>query len=199
MVYCSATGATEPGNMGYMTRLGLWGPGTPFDAFESFRSAVDRGGVGMMELVAMHLKSHGSYISRSLSYHGCHFQTVEDAISDEASAVYDAAAVLWQELYFELKRGLRNGTLVYPSKSSGNGDDDGLDLLRFDDDDEELDDHKPLSIATGNAGVTFIMRYFWAAHQVRHRRNYPASSFIYQSPLAPFDDCPLVRPPLLPQ
>ena len=28
-------------------------------------------GVGMMELVAMHLKAQGSYISRSLSYTGC--------------------------------------------------------------------------------------------------------------------------------
>jgi hypothetical protein len=30
VVYCSATGATEPRNLGYMTRLGLWGIGTPF-------------------------------------------------------------------------------------------------------------------------------------------------------------------------
>jgi hypothetical protein len=36
VVYCSATGASEPRNMGYMTRLGLWGAGTDFPHFSSF-------------------------------------------------------------------------------------------------------------------------------------------------------------------
>jgi hypothetical protein len=30
VVYCSATGVSEVGNMAYMTRMGLWGAGTPF-------------------------------------------------------------------------------------------------------------------------------------------------------------------------
>ncbi len=30
VVYSSATGVTSPRDMGYMTRLGLWGPGTYF-------------------------------------------------------------------------------------------------------------------------------------------------------------------------
>lgn len=29
VVYASATGASEPRNMAYMTRLGIWGKGTP--------------------------------------------------------------------------------------------------------------------------------------------------------------------------
>ena len=33
IVYASATGASEVRNMGYMTRLGLWGDGTPFSDF----------------------------------------------------------------------------------------------------------------------------------------------------------------------
>lgn len=36
VVYCSATGASEPRNMGYMSRLGLWGTGTDFPQFSSF-------------------------------------------------------------------------------------------------------------------------------------------------------------------
>lgn len=36
VVYSSATGATEPKNMAYMTRLGLWGKGTPFADFNAF-------------------------------------------------------------------------------------------------------------------------------------------------------------------
>lgn len=49
VVYCSATGCSEPADMAYMLRLGLWGPRTAFPlGFGSFRAAFDRGGVGMM-------------------------------------------------------------------------------------------------------------------------------------------------------
>ena len=75
IVYCSATGASEPANMAYMNRLGLWGPDTAFPAgFDAFRVAVEKGGVGMMELVAMHMKRQGSYICRTLSFEGCTFK-----------------------------------------------------------------------------------------------------------------------------
>lgn len=36
VVYASATGASEPRNMAYMSRLGLWGEGTPFTEFGDF-------------------------------------------------------------------------------------------------------------------------------------------------------------------
>lgn len=36
VLYCSATGASEPRNMGYMVRLGLWGAGTSFSDFSKF-------------------------------------------------------------------------------------------------------------------------------------------------------------------
>lgn len=42
VIYASATGASEPKNMAYMTRLGLWGPGTPFKEFNDFIQAVER-------------------------------------------------------------------------------------------------------------------------------------------------------------
>lgn len=42
VVYASATGASEPRNMGYMIRLGLWGPGTPFANFGQFLTAVEK-------------------------------------------------------------------------------------------------------------------------------------------------------------
>ena len=72
IVYCSATGASEPINMSYMDRLGLWGAGTPFPlGFEQFQVAVERGKLGMMELVSMHLRKEGTYICRTLSFSGC--------------------------------------------------------------------------------------------------------------------------------
>lgn len=36
------SGASEPRNMAYMTRLGLWGAGTPFNEFNDFIQAVER-------------------------------------------------------------------------------------------------------------------------------------------------------------
>lgn len=42
VVYASATGASEPRNMAYMVRLGMWGEGTPFPTFMDFISAVEK-------------------------------------------------------------------------------------------------------------------------------------------------------------
>ena len=36
------TGASEPRNMAYMNRLGIWGEGTPFKEFSNFIQAVER-------------------------------------------------------------------------------------------------------------------------------------------------------------
>lgn len=41
VVYCSATGASEPRNMGYMVRLGLWGAGTCFADFQTFLGVIN--------------------------------------------------------------------------------------------------------------------------------------------------------------
>lgn len=42
--------------MAYMTRLGLWGQGQAFLQFGDFINAVERRGVGAMEIVAMDMK-----------------------------------------------------------------------------------------------------------------------------------------------
>lgn len=42
VVYASATGASEPKNMAYMVRLGIWGKGTPFPEFSDFINAVEK-------------------------------------------------------------------------------------------------------------------------------------------------------------
>eukprot|EP00873_Tetraselmis_striata_P001668 jgi/Tetstr1/421932/TSEL_012831.t1 len=61
VVYSSATGASEPYNLAYMTRLGYWG----FDNMGQFLSTIDIMGLGAMEMLAMSLKSMGIYVSRS--------------------------------------------------------------------------------------------------------------------------------------
>ena len=48
--------------MFYLILKGLWGPGTSFSmGFSEFLSTVERGGLGMMELIAMHLKRSGTF------------------------------------------------------------------------------------------------------------------------------------------
>lgn len=42
VIYSSATGASEPRNMAYMVRLGIWGIGTAFRTFHEFEKAVER-------------------------------------------------------------------------------------------------------------------------------------------------------------
>lgn len=116
VVYASATGASEPRNMAYMVRLGLWGEGTPFKEFADFISAVEKRGVGAMEIVAMDMKlrgkkillflahsynlfffSIGMYIARQLSFHGVAFKIEEVPLSKEFEKVYDASVKLWVE------------------------------------------------------------------------------------------------------
>ncbi|XP_048257118.1 protein strawberry notch homolog 1-like [Haliotis rufescens] len=95
VIYASATGASEPKNMAYMTRLGLWGPGTPFKEFTDFIQAVERRGVGAMELVAMDMKLRGMYIARQLSFKGVSFKIEEIPLADNFVEIYNKSVKLW--------------------------------------------------------------------------------------------------------
>ncbi|TRY94000.1 hypothetical protein DNTS_032821 [Danionella cerebrum] len=93
VVYASATGASEPRNMAYMNRLGIWGEGTPFKEFTNFIQAVERRGVGAMEIVAMDMKLRGMYIARQLSFSGVTFKIEEWVTAREK---FQAAAALME-------------------------------------------------------------------------------------------------------
>lgn len=95
IVYASATGATETKNMAYMTRLGLWGPGTPFKEFNDFIQAVERRGVGAMELVAMEMKLRGMYIARQLSFQGVTFRIEDIPLEENFIKCYNKSVQLW--------------------------------------------------------------------------------------------------------
>ncbi|KAL6567599.1 udp-glycosyltransferase [Orobanche gracilis] len=102
VMYCSATGASEPRNMGYMVRLGLWGAGTSFADFSKFLGAMEKGGVGALELVAMDMKARGMYVCRTLSYKGAEFEVVEVPLDANMMHMYGKAAEFWAELRMEL-------------------------------------------------------------------------------------------------
>ena len=65
VVYASATGVSEPKNMAYMIRLGLWGPGTGYDTFSKFCSALQKRDLGGSEMMACYLKQRGDFVSKT--------------------------------------------------------------------------------------------------------------------------------------
>ncbi|XP_037403142.1 protein strawberry notch homolog 1 isoform X2 [Pygocentrus nattereri] len=95
VVYASATGASEPRNMAYMNRLGIWGDGTPFKEFTNFIQAVERRGVGAMEIVAMDMKLRGMYIARQLSFQGVTFKIEEVPLTQDYIKMYNKSVRLW--------------------------------------------------------------------------------------------------------
>ena len=100
VVYASATGASEPRNMAYMVRLGMWGQGTTFPEFTDFIAAVEKRGVGAMEIVAMDMKLRGMYIARQLSFHGVAFKIDEVPLSKEFTKVYDHSVRLVSIIFY---------------------------------------------------------------------------------------------------
>jgi hypothetical protein len=58
--YVSATGASSLDNLGYMTRLGLWGHDNDslFDDFQDFQRAYNSAGVGALELIGAWCDDH---------------------------------------------------------------------------------------------------------------------------------------------
>jgi len=49
-------------------RLGLWGTHSGYSDFASFVDGITARGVGGLEMLAMEMKSTGTYVSRGLSY-----------------------------------------------------------------------------------------------------------------------------------
>ena len=140
VVYCSATGASEPKHLGYMDRLGLWGGSdTPFADFDDFRIAVESRGVGMMELVAMHLKQRGALVSRALSFKACTFELVSDVMTPHMERVYDRSVEVWDLLRQCLAEGLELNVVQDPFRKP---------------------DAPPMSKKHG-----VLWRYFWGSHQ----------------------------------
>jgi hypothetical protein len=100
IVYCSATSVSEPKNLGFMSRLGLWGYGTEHPlGFSQFLDGIKRLGTGAMELHAMHLKSMGAICARTLSYEACEFELIEDVSDDNVHKIYNDAANLWSKCW----------------------------------------------------------------------------------------------------
>ncbi|KAK9937332.1 hypothetical protein M0R45_014130 [Rubus argutus] len=64
--------------------------------------ALEKGGVGALELVCHGHESKGMYVCRTLSYKGAEFEVVEAPLEDEMMDMYKKAAEFWTELRVEI-------------------------------------------------------------------------------------------------
>ena len=93
VLYASATGASEPKNLGYMTRLGHFGWK---DTVEMIKHLEPKNsGLGALEIFACGLKATGSYLCRTLSYAHAEFELVDCKLSHEMELMYDRSTALW--------------------------------------------------------------------------------------------------------
>lgn len=108
ILYVSATGATVVSNLGYATRLGLWGEGNfPFPTRASFVAAMEAGGVAAMEVLARDLKALGLYTARSLSYAGVEYEILDHELTADQIAIYDSYADAFSVIHNNLEEALR--------------------------------------------------------------------------------------------
>lgn len=108
VLYVSATGATQPQNLAYASRLGLWGgPEAPFMNREAFLAACDAGGTCVMELVARELKAMGLYIARSLSFEGVEYEPLRHTLTPEDIELWNSWADAFQIIHNNLQHALQ--------------------------------------------------------------------------------------------
>lgn len=132
ILYNSATGATDPANLCYATRLGLWGQGTAFETRDAFMAAIASGGIAAMEIVARDLKALGLYTARALTFKGVEYAPLEHVLTPDQIAVYDAYADAWSVIHQNLDAVLEATNII--DRMSGralNGQAKGAALSRF--------------------------------------------------------------------
>ena len=114
VMYCSATGVSDLKQLGYATRLGLWGHHTNYPNFESFCTTFEKKGVGAMEMLALEMKQAGCFVARTLSWDGAEFQSVKVQLSPQQIKVYNRSMDWWEKVRNDVKaifsRSDMNGT-----------------------------------------------------------------------------------------
>ncbi|MCP1201072.1 strawberry notch family protein [Notoacmeibacter sp. MSK16QG-6] len=126
VLYVSATGATEVGNLAYASRLGLWATGDfPFPTRAGFVSSMEAGGIAAMEVISRDLKALGLYTARSLSYDGVEYEMLVHELTPAQVEIYDSYAAAFQVIHTHLEKALEaagvtgdEGTLNAQAKSA---------------------------------------------------------------------------------
>lgn len=99
ILYVSATACSDIRHMAYLDRLGLWGYNhSHFKTFKEFTECMKSGGVCSGEIISMHLKQNGLYISRHLSYDGIRFDVLNIEVPNQYIEIYDACVKLFEDI-----------------------------------------------------------------------------------------------------
>ncbi|MAC59977.1 MAG: methylase [Novosphingobium sp.] len=112
ILYLSATGATDPANLCYAARLGLWGPGSAFADRNAFMMAMEEGGMAALEIVARDLKAMGLYTARALSFACVEYEALEHRLTADQIAIYDTFADAFQVVHLHLQEALKACAVV---------------------------------------------------------------------------------------
>ena len=112
ILLASATGATDPANLCYAIRLGLWGPGTAFADRTAFLTAIAGGGIAAMEIVARDLKALGLYTARALTFQGVEYDPLEHVLTAAQIEIYDAYADAWAIIHRNLNAVLEATNII---------------------------------------------------------------------------------------
>ena len=95
VVYSTATAASDVAQIGYMSRLGLWGAGGACRDYDAFVARFAGRGMAVLELIALDLKRRGKYIARTLGGATERVALRSVKLSDEQSALYARCCEFW--------------------------------------------------------------------------------------------------------
>ena len=98
VVYASATAMSSVAHLCALTRLGLYGPGTPYDSFKAFSEKWMNQTRSGLEIVAAELVSRGLYIARKLSFEGTTFELAYVNLTDEQKELHKRLCKWWADL-----------------------------------------------------------------------------------------------------
>lgn len=98
VIYASATAMSSVAHLCALTRLGLYGPGTPYDSFKAFSEKWMNQTRSGLEIVAAELVSRGLYIARKLSFEGTTFELAYVNLTDEQKALHKRLCKWWSDL-----------------------------------------------------------------------------------------------------
>lgn len=104
VAYFTATSASEPGKLGWATRLGLWGKGTAFPTFTRFADTAKKSGTAFLEALALEMKTRGLYQARTIALNdgtdkgSVKVERIDVALDPRQKAIYNQLATQWRRV-----------------------------------------------------------------------------------------------------
>jgi hypothetical protein len=112
VIYSSATGAVNPYNLAYASRLGLWQGDFQFKDRGEFINALEEGGVAAMEVLCRDLKALGLYLSRTLSFEGVTYEVKTVPVTDKKREIWNVYSEAFQIIHQNMDEALEASQVV---------------------------------------------------------------------------------------